>query len=89
MLERRVTPCLEARQRARVTLARYAFTATALPDQQSASEERSTIELVADEVYSLLDAVDSESIADEFRTGIQSEKHDFKNHVKNVECEGS
>ena len=45
-------------------------------------------EIVADEVYSLLDAVDSESIADEFRIGIHSDKHDFTNHVKVAVREG-
>ena len=39
-------------------------------------------ESVASEFYSLLDAVDSESIADEFRIGIHSKKHDFENHLK-------
>ena len=45
-------------------------------------------EIVADELYSLLDAVDSESIADEFRIGVHSEKHDFTNHVKVTVREG-
>ena len=45
-------------------------------------------EIVADELYSLLDAVDSESIAEEFRIGIHSDKHDFTNHVKTVVREG-
>ena len=45
-------------------------------------------ETVADEVYSLLDAVDSESIADEFRIGVHSDKHDFTNHVKVAVREG-
>jgi hypothetical protein len=45
-------------------------------------------ELVADELYSLLDAVDSESIADEFRIGVHSDKHDFTNHVKVAVREG-
>jgi len=44
--------------------------------------------IVADELYSLLDAVDSESIADEFRIGIHSDKHDFTNHVKVAVREG-
>jgi len=48
----------------------------------------STVELVAEEVYSLLDAVDSESIAEEFRIGINNKKHDFENHVKTVVREG-
>jgi len=33
-------------------------------------------------VYSLLDAVDSESIADDYEIGKHSGKHDFENHVK-------
>ncbi|GAB7011166.1 hypothetical protein JCM31271_31090 [Halorubrum trueperi] len=45
-------------------------------------------ETVADEVYSLLDAVDSESIADQFRIGVHSDKHDFTNHVKVAVREG-
>ena len=45
-------------------------------------------EIVADELYSLLDAVDSESIADEFRIGIHSDKHDLTNHVKVAVREG-
>ena len=45
-------------------------------------------EIVADALYSLLDAVDSESIADEFRIGVHSDKHDFTNHVKVAVREG-
>jgi hypothetical protein len=45
-------------------------------------------ETVADELYSLFDAVNSESIADEFRIGIHSDKHDFRNHVKVAVREG-
>ena len=45
-------------------------------------------EIVADELYSLLDAVDSESIADEFRVGVHSDKHDFTNHVQVAIREG-
>ncbi len=37
---------------------------------------------VAEELYSLLDEVDSESIADEFGIGTYSKKHDFDNHLK-------
>jgi len=48
----------------------------------------STVELVADEVYSLLDSVDSESIADEFDIGIHNDKHGFDNHVKAAVREG-
>ena len=39
------------------------------------SPDRSTVSAV----NSLLDAVDSESIADEFDIGTHSEKHDFDN----------
>jgi len=39
-------------------------------------------EIVAEELYSLLDAVDSESIADEFRIGVRSDKHDYTNHLE-------
>src|SRR6056297_877658 len=42
----------------------------------------------ASAVYSLLDAVDSESIADEFDIGTHSKKHDFDNHVKVAVREG-
>jgi hypothetical protein len=45
-------------------------------------------EIVADELYSLLDAVDSESIAEEFRIGVHSDKHDFTNHVEVAVREG-
>jgi hypothetical protein len=48
----------------------------------------SSVEIVADEVYSLLDAVDSESIAEEFRIGLHNNKHDFENHVKVAVREG-
>jgi len=48
----------------------------------------SATESVADEVYSLLDSVDSESIAEEFRIGIHTDKHDFKNHAKVAVREG-
>ena len=43
---------------------------------------------VSSELYSLLDAVDSESIADEFDIGKHSKKHDFDNHVKVAVREG-
>jgi len=45
-------------------------------------------EIVAKEVYSLLDAVDSESIAQEFRIGINNDKHDFESHVRVAVREG-
>ena len=38
--------------------------------------------IVADELCSLLDAVDSESIAREFRISINNGKHDFESHTK-------
>jgi len=46
------------------------------------------VELVADVVYSLLDAVGSESIAEEFDIGIHNKKHGFDNHVKVAVREG-
>ena len=45
-------------------------------------------EIVADELYSLLDAVDSESIADKFMIGVHSDKYDFTNHIKIAVREG-
>ena len=39
-------------------------------------------------MYSLLDGVDSESIADEFDIGIHNDKHDFDNHVNVAVREG-
>jgi len=44
--------------------------------------------IVSDAVYSLLDAVESESIAEEFAIGIHNETHDFENHVKVAVREG-
>ena len=43
---------------------------------------------VSRELYSLLDAVDSESIADEFDIGKHSKTHDFDNHLKVAVREG-
>ena len=43
---------------------------------------------VSRELYSLLDAVDSESIANEFDIGKHSKTHDFDNHVKVAAREG-
>jgi hypothetical protein len=37
----------------------------------------SAVQLVADEVYSLIDEVDSESIAEEFRIGTHNPRYDF------------
>jgi len=42
----------------------------------------------ASAVYSLLNAVDSECIADEFDIGKHSKKHDFDNHLKVAVREG-
>ncbi|CAJ53619.1 IS4-like element ISHwa8 family transposase [Haloquadratum walsbyi] len=56
-------------------------------DVTDASNINST-DLVADELYSLLDEVDSESIADEFKIGLHSDKHDFTTHVKTAVREG-
>jgi hypothetical protein len=39
-------------------------------------------------VYSLIDSVDSESIAEEYDIGRHSPKHDFGNHVKVAIREG-
>jgi hypothetical protein len=39
-------------------------------------------------VYSLLDAVDSQSIADKFDIGTFSKTHDFDNHLKIAVREG-
>ena len=43
---------------------------------------------VSRELYSLLDAVDSESIADEFDIGKHNKTHDFDNHLKIAVREG-
>ena len=43
---------------------------------------------VSRELYSLLDAVDSESIADQFDIGKYSPTHDFDNHLKIAVREG-
>ena len=43
---------------------------------------------VSRELYSLLDAVDSESIADEFDIGKHSKTHDFDNHLTVAVREG-
>jgi len=40
------------------------------------------------EFYSLLDVVDSESIADDFEIETYTAKHDFENHLKIVLFEG-
>jgi len=40
------------------------------------------VETVASDFYSLLDAVDSEFIANEFEIGTHSKTHDFDNHLK-------
>jgi len=53
-----------------------------------AANNINSTDLVANELYSLLDAVDSESIADEFRIGVHSDKHDFTNHLKVAVREG-
>ena len=37
---------------------------------------------VGSEFYSLLDAVDSESIAGDFEIGTHTARHDFDNHLK-------
>ena len=55
---------------------------------QTDASNISVDERVADEVYSLLDAVDSGSIAEEFRIGLHNDKHDFKSHVRVAVREG-
>jgi len=52
------------------------------------AENINAVETVASDFYSLLDGVDSESIADEFRIGIHSKTHDFDNHLKTGIFEG-
>jgi citrate lyase gamma subunit len=51
------------------------------PGESSASQFNPT-HSVAEELYSLLDEVDSESIAEGFEIGIHTTKHDFDNHLK-------
>jgi uncharacterized membrane-anchored protein len=53
-------------------------------DAKNFSLDQST----ASAVYSLLDAVDSESTADEFDIGTHSKTHDFDNHLKVAVREG-
>ena len=50
--------------------------------QPRSSSGFNPVETVASEFYSLLDEVDSESIAEEFRIATHSKKHDFDNHLK-------
>jgi hypothetical protein len=57
------------------------------PGGSSASQFNPT-HSVAEELYSLLDEVDSESIAQEVEIGIHSTKHDFDNHLKVAIFEG-
>lgn len=45
-------------------------------------------EIAADELYLLLDALNSESIAEEFRIGIHSDNPDFTNRFKLAVPEG-
>lgn len=47
-----------------------------------------SVETVTNELYSLLDAVDSESIAEEFDIGIHNETHDLDNYLKVAIREG-
>ena len=49
---------------------------------ESSSSQFIPTHSVAEELYSLLDEVDSESIAEEFRIGKHCKKHDFDNHLK-------
>ena len=50
--------------------------------EESVSSQFNPTHSVAEELYSLLDEVDSESIAEEFRIGKHCKKHDFDNHLK-------
>ena len=52
------------------------------------AENFSLDQSTASAVYSLVDAVDSESIADKFDIGKHSKKHDFDNHLKVAAREG-
>ena len=49
---------------------------------QDLSSEGVQSPTVASAFYSLLDAVDSEFIADQFEIGTHTNKHDFENHLK-------
>ena len=49
---------------------------------ESSASQFNPTHSVAKALYSLLDEVDSESIADEFGIGTHSKKHDFDNHLK-------
>jgi len=50
--------------------------------EESVSSQFNPTHSVAEELYSLLDEVDSESIAEEFGIGKHCKKHDFDNHLK-------
>ncbi|PGF14201.1 IS4 family transposase [Natrinema sp. CBA1119] len=50
--------------------------------RQTRSEEYSQSPTTASKFYSLLDEVDSEFIADQFKIGKYTAKHDFENHLK-------
>jgi len=52
------------------------------------AENFSLDQSTAGAVYSLLDAVDSESVSHEFDISKHSKKHDFDNHLKVAVCEG-
>jgi len=52
------------------------------PSGASSSSQFNSTHSVAEQLYSLLDEVDSESIAEEFGIGKHSKKHDFDNHLK-------
>ncbi len=57
-------------------------------EDATAAHNINSTDSVADGLYSLLDAVDSESIADEFRIDVHSDKHDFTNHLEVAVREG-
>lgn len=49
---------------------------------ESSANQFNPTHSVGEELYSLLDKVDSESIANEFGIGRHCKKHDFDNHLK-------
>lgn len=58
------------------------------PENIAIASNINTNEIVANELYSLLDAIDTESIADEFSISTHCKKHDFDNQFKTGLFEG-
>ncbi len=56
--------------------------------EKTSAEKFNSTHSVSSELYSLFDAVDSESIADGFDIGKYSSTHDFNNHLKIAVREG-